>query len=181
MIKKILLGITALSLLSILVVANKNFYNPELPAGPRLYKELTYVEVKAKGQNTGGSRVAGERYRIELTVVFEVASDKVVDIFYKNTGKHTTGGNYEKFWAGKKTSSTIRPNHVTGYPELITTFIGKTAKELSQTSTSVTNNGANMVDAVSGATLTTSNFTSSVKIASEEYLKGNAAKSAWKL
>jgi hypothetical protein len=145
-----------------------------------LYEGLIYAEVKAKGPNTGGGRVPGERYRVELTVVFEVATNKIADILYTNTGQHTTGGNYEKLWTGENTYRAFRPNHVTGYPGLITAIIGRTAEELSGTSTSTSNNGANMPDAVSGATQTTSNFISSVKTASQEYLKGNAVRSDWK-
>jgi len=175
MAKKILLGTVAFVLLSSFVVVNKN-----VSVGQGLYKGLTFVEVKAKGLNTGGGHVAGEQYRIELTVVFEVATDKVVGILYTNTGKHTTGGNYERLWTGEREMRSLHPNHVRGYPELIKSFIGKTAQGLSQVSTSITRNGANMPDAVTGATQTTSNFTSSVKKASEEYLKGNAVKSNWK-
>ena len=145
-----------------------------------LYEGLTYVEVKAKGPNTGGGIVSGEQYRVELTVVFEVATNKVVDILYTNTGQHTTGGKYEKLWTGEITHSILRPNHVQGYPSLITANIGKTAQKLSEVSTDINNYGANMPDAVSGATLTASNFISSVKTASQEYLKGKAVKSDWK-
>ena len=182
MTKKVLLGMTIFLLLLSFVIANSHFndFNSNVPVGQGLYKGLTFVEVKAKGTNTGGGHVAGEQYRIELTVVFEVATDKVMDILYTNTGIHTTGGNYEKLWTGKSASSYPHPNHVRGYPELIKSFIGKTAQSLSQVSTNVAGNGANMPDAVTGATQTTSNFTSSVKKASEEYLRGNAVKSTWK-
>ena len=145
-----------------------------------LHNGLTYVEVKAKGPNTGGGRVRGDQYRIELSVVFEVASNKIVDILYTNAGQHTTGGIYERLWTGENTYRTLRPNHVTGYQGLITAAIGRTAEYFSGVSTSTDNRGANMPDTVSGATQTASNFISSVKTASQEYLKGNAVKSDWK-
>ena len=173
MTKKILLGMAVFLLLS-------GTNNSNAPVGQNLYRGMTFVEVQAKGQNTGGGRVQGEQYRIELTVVFEVSTDRIVDILYTNTGNATTGGNFERLWTGARANTPALSNHATGYSGLITAFIGKTANELSQTSTSVRNNGADMYVAITGATQTTSNFVSSIKTASEEYLKGNAVKSTWK-
>ncbi|MDR0438407.1 MAG: hypothetical protein LBH22_08945 [Bacteroidales bacterium] len=177
MAKKTLLGIAIFVLLSSLLVSKNN---SNTLVGPNLYRGLAFVEIKARGPNTGGGRVSGDQYRIELTVVFEVGTDKVVDILYTNTGNATTGGHYERLWTSESTNNKLLSNHVTGYPGMITAYIGRTAGELSQTSTSTAHNGKNMVAAITGATQTASNFTSSVKAASQEYLKGNAVRSAWK-
>lgn len=166
-------------LLSSLALVSNNL---NAPVGPSLYGGLTFVEVQARGPNTGGGHVPGEQFRIDLTVVFEVTTDKVVAILYTNTGAVTTGGSFERLWTGARVYNRNRllPNHVTGYLGLITAYIGRTAGELSQTSTSTDNRGADKVATITGATQTASNFVSSIKTAAEEYLKGNAVRSTWR-
>lgn len=179
MTKKILLGLTAFMLLSSLTLVSNN---SNASVGASLYGGMTFVEVQARGPNTGGGHVQGEQFRIDLTVIFEVATDRVVAILYTNTGAATTGGSFERLWIGTRVYNRNRllPNHVTGYPDLITAYIGRTAGELSQTSTSTANRGADKVATITGATQTASNFVSSIQIAAQEYLQGNAVRSAWR-
>ncbi|MCL2410572.1 MAG: hypothetical protein FWC97_02910 [Treponema sp.] len=141
-----------------------------------------YVEVTAQGSYWANRWVQGEQFEIELTVVFNEESGEIVYIDYTPTNAHISVESNETFFERWVTPDEVRP---ATYRDFIDALIGMTASDVAEFSRPPAENstgGEHMItgfalDAVSGATETGRNLVSSVVLAAQQFLAGEAVES----
>ena len=145
----------------------------------------TFVQVTAQGPFWANRWVNSGEREIELTVVFEKASGKIVYIDYTPSVNHISVESNATYFTRWTTADETRPATHLNY---INAFIGMDAATVSrlQRPPAANASGGNpgieglVVDAVSGATETGRNFASSVVLAAQKFMTGEAVQSDWK-
>ena len=145
----------------------------------------TFVQVTAQGPFWANRWVNSVEREIELTVIFEKATGKIVFIDYTPNNSHNSVESNETYFIRWTTADETR---LSTYRDYINKFIGMNAATVSLLKRPPAENARGgdpaveglVVDAVTGATETGRNFVSSVVLAAQKFLSGEAVQSDWK-